>query len=61
MFLTAPNGDVTAKTGVTLGGTSIGNSEPWYGDWTPATVDDSGHCTVKVPAGSAVIVKLSAS
>lgn len=49
MFLTAPNGDVTAKTGVTLGGASINNGS-WDGKWTPLRSDKVGQTAVTVPA-----------
>lgn len=60
IFLTAPGGDVTAKTGVTLGGASIGNNGPWLGKWNPLVLDKPGQCVVKVPAASAAIVKIAA-
>jgi hypothetical protein len=60
IFLTSPDGDVTAKSGVTLGGASISSDGPWLGKWTPLEPDKSGHCVVKVPATSAVIVKIAA-
>lgn len=59
LYLCAPKGDVTSKTGVTLGGASLGNEKPWNGEWKPATLDRSGQCTVKVPAASAAIVRIS--
>ncbi|MGH7951249.1 MAG: glycosyl hydrolase family protein, partial [Limisphaerales bacterium] len=55
MFLT---GKVAAKTGVTLGGSSIGSDGSWFGKWTPLKMDKDGQCVVKVPAASAAIVKL---
>jgi hypothetical protein len=60
MLLTAPGGDVQAKSGVTLGGASIGNDGRWNGDWTPLAAPPSrGRFTLKVPAASAAIVKLT--
>jgi hypothetical protein len=53
--LTAPNNDVAATAGVTLGGAAIQNDGSWKGKWTP--LDSS---VVKVPAASAVVVKLLA-
>lgn len=59
MFLTAPDGDVSATDGVTLGGATITNNAPWEGKWTPLQPGDSGQCMVKVPAATAVLVKLT--
>lgn len=56
--LTAPGGDVTAKTGVTLGGATISNDGPWLEKWTPLAIDKTGRCEVKVDAASAVIVRM---
>lgn len=55
--LVAPEGRLTATNGVTLGGSGIVNSAPWAGQWTPV-VGAKGGCSVKVPAASAVVVKL---
>jgi hypothetical protein len=60
MSLTAPNGDVTATNGVTLGGATIANNVPWEGKWTPLQSGDAGQYSVKVPAASAVLVKITA-
>lgn len=59
IFLTAPNNDVTAKIGVTLGGASISNNSPWQGKWMPLESDEAGRCSVKVPATSAAIVRFA--
>lgn len=55
MFLTAPNGDVEATHGMTLGGAAITNDGPWRGQWT--TLNSAN---VTVPAASAAIVKILA-
>lgn len=60
IFLTAPNGDVRAISGMTLGGSSITNNAPWSGHWTALTNSPGGLCTVRVPAGSAALVKMAA-
>ena len=57
--LAAPNGDVRAKTGVTLGGGTITNDQPWSGKWSNLAVGADGRWTVNVPAASAVVVKLT--
>jgi Glycosyl hydrolase family 79 C-terminal beta domain len=58
MTLTAPNGDVATKTGVTLGGAKIENDGNWAGTWTTISPAKSGILNVTVPAGSANIIKL---
>jgi hypothetical protein len=60
MFLTAPGGDVEAKSGVMLGGASIDNAGLWNGAWTPLAVPSgSGQFKLKVPAATAAVVKLT--
>ena len=58
IFLSAPDNNLAAKTGVTLGGASL-NDHGWDGKWTPLTLDQPGQCTLDVPASSAAIVRLS--
>src|SRR5665213_2268678 len=58
MYLAAPNGDVTARTGITLGGGSIEGGE-WDGKWTPLSVRNGRNIEVEVPAASAAIVRIS--
>ena len=58
MFLTAREGGVLATNGVTLGGGIIANNAAWAGKWTALATSAVG-CAVMVPAGSAVVVKLS--
>ena len=57
--LVAPNGDVRAKTGITLGGGTITNDQPWSGQWTSLPAAANGRWNVKVTAASAVVVKLT--
>ena len=56
--LTAPGGDVTRTTGVTLGGAGIGDDAGWNGRWEkiPAPAQNA---VVTLPAGSAALVKLT--
>lgn len=56
IFLT---GKVSAKTGMKLGGSAIGNDGSWNGKWKLLMPDKNGDCIVEVPAASAVIVKLA--
>jgi hypothetical protein len=61
LFLTAPDGDVAAKSGVLLGGSSIDDAANWRGTWTPlAAPAADGTFMIKVPAAAAVVIKLSA-
>ena len=60
MRLAARDGNAAAKTGVTLGGASIGADGPWLGKWEPLAVGQSGQCAVKVPAVSAAVVRIEA-
>jgi len=59
MFLAAPGGDVTAQTGVTLGGAPIREDGSWEGSWTPLAPASAAVFKVNVPAASAAIVRLS--
>jgi len=59
LFLTAPDSDVAAQTGVTLGGVAIREDGTWEGSWTPLAPSSAGVFTVKVPAASAAIARLS--
>ena len=56
--LTISNGDVAAKVGGTLGGTSIEGKNPWRGAWSPVKLANDGKCTLEVPVASAVIARL---
>ena len=61
IFLTAPQADVAAKTGITLGGAPIDEDGNWRGRWTPLpTPGNAGGFLVKVPAASAAVLKLTA-
>ena len=60
--LTAPNGDVTSKTGVTLGGTEITDDANWNGKWENILVPFAKNTfglLVELPAASAAVVKLT--
>jgi len=61
MFLTAPDGDVSAKTGVTLGGAEIRDDAVWKGKWAalPKPSDD-GKFSLNLPPASAALVKITA-
>ncbi len=60
MLLTAPQADVAAKSGVTLGGAAIKDDGSWTGAWSPVAARSApGAFTVTVPTATAAIVKLS--
>jgi hypothetical protein len=58
MSLEAPDGNLTAREGITLGGSAITRSG-WDGHWTPLTSLKNGSTTVLVPPSSALLVKLA--
>ena len=60
MFLTSSHGDITATSGVTLGGTSIKDNGSWSGTWTSlAAPSNNGHFLISVPAATAAIVRVT--
>ena len=58
MYLTAPDGNVAAKTGVTLGGAEIQDNAVWKGKWTKLK-GSAGPVKVRVPGASAAVVRLT--
>jgi hypothetical protein len=59
LFLTAPNNDLTATHGITLGGATITNNASWTGQWTALKPAPDGQYTVHIHSSSAAVVKLS--
>jgi hypothetical protein len=59
IFMSAPDGDITAVEGITIGGAGIKEDGSWSGKWSdlPATSAD-GSVTVAVPAASAAVIEL---
>lgn len=57
MFLTAPDNDVAAKSGITIGGDAIHEDGSWQGRWTPLSA--SIGFAFDLPAASAAVVELS--
>lgn len=53
------NGDVTATSGVTLGGASIAGDGSWNGTSSAISPSPSGAFTISIPAASAAIVELT--
>jgi hypothetical protein len=60
IFLTAPNGDIGATSGVKLGGSVITNNAEWLGRWGILNQFSNSQCRVTVPAACAAIVTISA-
>ena len=60
MYLTAPGSDVTARSGLTLGGAAIDAQGNWNGAWTrlPAP-SDNGQFKLQVPAATAAVMKFT--
>jgi hypothetical protein len=58
IFLTAPGDNPTARSGITLGGSAISDDGEWPGSWTPLAPGAEGACVVRVPAISAVVVRI---
>jgi hypothetical protein len=58
MVLTAPNGNVQATNGITLGGGVITNDAPWHGEWTALKPSAEGQYKVKVSSASAAVIKI---
>lgn len=56
--LIAPDNDIAAKTGITLGGSEISGDGRWNGKCTPLPAAKDGSIFLKVPAGSAIIVRI---
>lgn len=60
MFLLAPQNDVAATSGETLGGVTIQKDGTWAGQWQPLTpVAVERGFALELPPASAVVVKLS--
>jgi len=58
MSLKAPNNDVSATAGITLGEAAINNAGEWQGKWSTLQSSGDGHLTIPVPAASAVIARI---
>jgi hypothetical protein len=61
MYLKAPDNDITAMSGITLGGATIDGNSSWQGKgkWEPVDSTDLNGCNVKVDASSSAIVKFT--
>jgi len=60
MLLSAPNGDLAATSGVTLGGSGISSSGTWNGKWSRQRLDH-GRLRVTLQPETALLVKLPVS
>jgi hypothetical protein len=61
MALSAPDNNIAAKAGVTLGDSIIKDNGSWNGKWTKLRPNDWGTLDVKIPASSAMIIRLSSN
>lgn len=59
MYLKAPENNIAATNGVTLGGAIIDGKEAWAGKWDPIDSSNASGCEVNVNASSAAIVKVT--
>jgi len=58
VLLSAPNGDISATSGVTLGGAPIDDDGTWKGTWTPLpTAADGKGFNIKVSPASAAVIR----
>ncbi len=59
-YLAAPNSNISAKIGITIGGAEIGRDGGWNGKWSvlAASVDEH-QIQINVPAASAAMLKLT--
>ncbi len=58
MYLTAPDNDVAATSGITLGGATIDSNHLWQGTWETLNLKGSNGCELEVVGPSAAIVKI---
>lgn len=59
MWLESHNGDISAKTGVTLGGAEIRDDARWHGKWITLTKAADGKFTVTIPAATAGMIQIT--
>jgi len=58
IFLRAPDDDIAATNGLTIGGAPLLNNAPWSGQWIRLGPLKNGQCDVSVPAASAAVVRI---
>ncbi|HUA64525.1 MAG TPA: hypothetical protein VME24_01680 [Alphaproteobacteria bacterium] len=58
MYLKAPDNNVAATLGITLGGSAIDGNHPWQGRWERLVPKGADGCELEVDAPSAAIVKI---
>jgi hypothetical protein len=59
MQLSAPNNDVSSKTGVTLGGARISDDARWSGKWTALRKVTDGKFDFTISPASAVVIQIT--
>jgi len=58
LYLTAPDNNAAAKTGILLGGAGIADNAEWKGAWTYLPKSDAvGNFTITLPATSAALIR----
>lgn len=60
IYLTVADGNIAATSGITLGGAPISHDGHWDGVWRSVPCQD-GQVSIKLPAASAVVVRLATS
>jgi hypothetical protein len=58
IYLEAPDNDVAATSGITLGGATIDSNHLWQGTWKTLNLKGSNGCELEVVGPSAAIVKI---
>jgi hypothetical protein len=62
MQLTAPHNDVSAQSGITLGGASITDNGRWIGKWTPVVRPHEGRgVSFTIQPATAIVINLKAN
>jgi len=60
MRLISPGNDPAVASGITFGGAGISNDGKWQGQWSPLQPPDAaGEFRIRVPASSAVVIRLT--
>jgi len=59
IYMSVTNGDITADSGITIGGAGIKDNGTWSGKWkTLPSADKNGSLTVPLSPAAAAVIKL---